>query len=295
MALRLKKDKRLPSLVELLKLEGKPAPKIKLESSKKNLPADKNRVEEAFASATRLLFGKALAGGIDAYGPWLAMHTHKTIECVSAASGRKMTLPPHANFPLLPRNRLLSEEEALEFGQKYAISPQEAQNLSLENAHECLDKVAFFHAEHNHGQNSNIVESTYPFDSSDVYRSSVAVYSKFIAYTFWPRSCEYLFGCDSPFDSSHNIHVYSSTNLTRCFELDCCGFCSDCLFCHNCENLTECMFCFNAKNLKYAIGNVEYPKEEYLRVKKMVLNEITAKLEKDKKLDYSIYNIGKKK
>jgi hypothetical protein len=52
------------------------------------------------------------------------------------------------------------------------------------------------------------------------------------------------------------------------------------------------MFCFNAKNLKYAVGNVEYPREEYLRIKAQLLNEISSKIEKGKMLDWSIYNIG---
>lgn len=54
------------------------------------------------------------------------------------------------------------------------------------------------------------------------------------------------------------------------------------------------MFCFNVKAKRYAIGNVEYPKEEYLRVKKLVLDEIAAKLEKGKKLEWSIFNVGSK-
>ncbi len=55
------------------------------------------------------------------------------------------------------------------------------------------------------------------------------------------------------------------------------------------------MFCFNAKNLSYAIGNVQLQKEQYLRLKKIVLEEIAGKLEKEKQLDLSIYNVGCKK
>ncbi len=295
MADKLQKDKRLPSLLEILKLESKPVPKISVAARKKPLPEDKSKIEEAFSATTKILFGRALGGGVDAYGEWLAQSTHKTSKCISAASGRELTLPAHANFPLLPKNRLLSDDEAHEFEEKNGISREEAEELGLENAHKIISKLAFFNVEEDTGTNSNIIESTYLFDSTSVYRSSVAVYSKCIAYSFWPRSCEFLFGCDSPFDSSHDIHCYSCTNLTRCFELDCCGYCSDCYFCHNCENLTECMFCFNTKNLKYAIGNVEVGREKYMEVKKMVLAEIVAKLEKDKKLDLDIYNVGAKR
>jgi len=55
------------------------------------------------------------------------------------------------------------------------------------------------------------------------------------------------------------------------------------------------MFCFNIKNKSYAIGNVEVGKEEYAKVKKMLLAEIGRRLEKDKKLKLDIYTIGAKK
>ena len=74
--------------------------------------------------------------------------------------------------------------------------------------------------------------------------------------------------------------------------MDSCRGCSDCLFCHNCENVHESMFCFNAKNLKNAIGNVQLAPEEYMRIKKLVLGEIARKLESDKNLGLDIYNVG---
>ncbi|MFH0817693.1 MAG: hypothetical protein V1909_03600, partial [Candidatus Micrarchaeota archaeon] len=85
---------------------------------------------------------------------------------------------------------------------------------------------------------------------------------------------------------------YNSVKLTRCFEMDSCRSCSDSYFSHNCEGLSNCMFCFNAKSLRYAIGNVEVGREQYMKIKKRVLDEIVKKLEKDKNLDLDIYNIG---
>jgi len=52
------------------------------------------------------------------------------------------------------------------------------------------------------------------------------------------------------------------------------------------------MFCFNAKNKSYAIGNVEVGEENFAMVKRLVLGEIAAKLEKNRTLDLDIYNIG---
>jgi hypothetical protein len=55
------------------------------------------------------------------------------------------------------------------------------------------------------------------------------------------------------------------------------------------------MFCFNVKNLRYAIGNAEVGREEFLRVKKLVLDEITRSLEKKSDFPISIYGIARER
>ncbi|MDD5337635.1 MAG: hypothetical protein PHS02_04080 [Candidatus ainarchaeum sp.] len=100
-----------------------------------------------------------------------------------------------------------------------------------------------------------------------------------------------MFGCDTIFDSAFCINCYHSVKLTRCFEMDSCRDCSDSCFCHNSEGLSNCMFCFNSKGLRYAIGNVEVGKEEYARMRKVLLDAIGKRLEKDKDLKLSIYNL----
>ncbi len=52
------------------------------------------------------------------------------------------------------------------------------------------------------------------------------------------------------------------------------------------------MLCFNVKSKRYAIANVEIGREEYLRIKKLLLYDITKRLEKEKRLETSIYNLG---
>jgi len=292
MAQKLKKEKRLPSLIELMQFEKHNPAKISVSAKSPNEPMDKNEIEKAFLQTTKMVFTKPLEGGIDSYAKWLQKHTHTVGKCVSAASGKELVLPPHANHQYLPKNRLLSLREALEFGEKNSISEGQAQNLSLENAHEIISPLAFFSVEVLRGINKNNINSTYLFDSTNSYASSVVVYSKYIGYSFWPRSCEYLFGVDSPFDSRFSLNIYSCTNITRSFEIDCCGFCSDSYFCHNCENLAEAMFCFNVKNMRYAIGNAQLPPPDYKKIKEMLLEQMHDELSKKKELKYDIYNIG---
>jgi hypothetical protein len=54
------------------------------------------------------------------------------------------------------------------------------------------------------------------------------------------------------------------------------------------------MFCFNVKNKRYAIGNVEVGREQYTRVKKLLLDYVGSQLAKTQSLDFDIYSIGKR-
>jgi hypothetical protein len=51
------------------------------------------------------------------------------------------------------------------------------------------------------------------------------------------------------------------------------------------------MFCFNVKNLKYAVGNVEVGREQFLRLKKLLTDEIASSLEKKHDYGRSVYGL----
>ena len=180
-------------------------------------------------------------------------------------------------------------------GRTHAVEKKKAETIGLGNAHSLIAPIAFFNNGYLEGTNLDLLNCTLCIDSSKCIDSVFVVYATYAAYTAWPRTCEYIFGGDNLLDCKFCIRCYFSVKLSRCFECDACRSCSDCYFCHNVENCTECMFCFNVKAKRYAVGNVEYQKEEYLKIKKLVLAEIGGKLEKDKKLDLSIYNIGGQK
>ena len=85
------------------------------------------------------------------------------------------------------------------------------------------------------------------------------------------------------------------TKCSGCFECDSCFSCRNCFFCHNCENVEEGILCFNLKGARYAILNQSVSKEEYMRVKKMLLSYINGELETKGALEKSIFALGKNK
>lgn len=297
MAEKLAKEKRLPSLVQIVAKAGKSKPSVQGKAGGEE-KTDKAAVEAAFLKTSALIFGKPLEGGVDSYAKWLSRHTHPTLGRKSSASGNALFIPSILSYSLLPQDRLLSKAEALEHGMKAKISPEDAGSLSLANAHEKIGAIAFFNVEFVEGKNRNNSECAVCFESSDNYRNSMTFYTKKSAYNFWPRDSEHLFGTDSPFTSQFSMNIYSCTNQVRCFEIDCCGYCSDSYFCHNGENLRDCMFCFNAKNRKNSIGNAELPAEDYRKIKSLLISQMHDELSRTHDLKWDIYNVacaGRKK
>jgi hypothetical protein len=288
----LKKNKRLPSLMEIVQKSPFEKPEVFVTEGSGEDELGKKAAEEAFRKTSRLLIGKELPE-ITRFRNFLERHTHRIEERKSAASGKQILMVPASiSIPPIPENRVLTTPEALAHGEKTHIDEAEAESLSLANAHKAMAKLAFFNVEFSEGTNSHLSECTTYIENSFCFRCSAMVYSKYCGYTFYPRSSEHAFGCNQLFDSSFCINCYHSVKLQRCFEMDSCRNCSDCYYCHNVENCTDCMFCFNVKSKRYAIGNVEVGKAKYLQIKALLLSEITKRLEKSHDCGIDIYNVG---
>ena len=288
----LKRKKSAPSLIEIVGKATIVKPGIPKMGSETKPAENMKPIEEGFATTCQLLFGTKLAGGIDSYAIWLKRHVRKSEECKSAASGKVVRRWDYCNYFLLPKDRLLTQPEALALGEQERITEGEARGLALPNAAEIIGKLAFFSTEYEEGTNTNVIECPTPTQAANCYRTSPVVYSKYCAYAFWPRSCEHVYGCNAMFDSEFCINCYHSVKLKRCFEMDSCRDCAGSYFCHNCENVQDSMFCFNTKNKRYAIGNAEIGREKFLEAKKTLLGWINRELGAKKALALDIYNIG---
>ena len=249
--------------------------------------------EESFAKVAELLLGRQLSPLI-AYVKWLeqGLPAH-VVEKKSRISGKPAFT---VSLPFYNRmgNNIATLEEALALGEK-SLTGAEVEKLSLANAGQVLSKISTTSQNVVFGENFDVLDSACYGPVQHCYRLAFSWWSKYCSCSYWVRTSEHMYGCSDCDDCSFCMKCRQSSKLQRCFEMDSCSNCSDCHFCHDCESLTDCMFCFNARNMRYAIGNVQYSREEYMKAKAMLQQGIGTKLEKDKKLEMSIYNIGARK
>jgi hypothetical protein len=251
-------------------------------------------LEKAFSETTKLLLGTELQG-IDGYGPWLGKRVPIPYKVDSALSGKEVWVPPPLNYlgKRFNPSRIISMDE-MDNSNTSSFSPDDLKDATVQELLEKFIKpVAFYCGNYRYSTYENIEKSSGAGAGRNLYYAEdVYMDVKNVAYSNYALYCKNMFGCHSITQSTFCMHAYNSISVNRCVEIDACSNSSDLLFCHNCENVHDSIFCFNAKNLRKAIGNVQYPVEEYKRIKSSLLEQISEELEKTKSLKWDIYDIG---
>lgn len=247
-----------------------------------------NIIDKAFAETTKVLFGKSLPS-IEKYGAWLGKRMPKIVKQKSCISGNEVLLPDYSVFACAPKNRLAGLESLQELGTRQTKIDG---NENVAGIVQKLEDVSIYVTDLQLGENLDVCESVIFNNLQDAYRITDAFNAKHIAYNFFTDLNDHTFGVGKTISSNFCIHCYNSKNLNRAFEADACRNCSDIMFCHNCENVRESLFCYNAKNLRYAVCNVQVGKEEYEKLRKMLVDFVLAELEKKGKLEFDIFEVG---
>jgi len=140
--------------------------------------------------------------------------------------------------------------------------------------------------------NSHFVElSDNVFDSSFILNSSLVYGSKYVAYSFFSREAEFIFGSRSIAECSMAVRCCYTYRTRREFEVTYTGDSSDLIFCSNLMGCSDCLFCFNIQSKRHAIGNIVLEKESYAKHRQKLVDEIADELQKKGKLGISIIDL----
>ena len=110
------------------------------------------------------------------------------------------------------------------------------------------------------------------YDSFGVYKS-VGVYdSKNILFCYKIVNSSFMLASRDSVGCSFGIRVSDSIYCSSCFEVSWSNKVSKSLFIHDCFDLYECMFCSHLRSKRYFIANMPFEREEYFKIKKLVLD-----------------------
>ena len=250
-------------------------------------------VEAAFGVATKILLGHEHKNA-GRFANWLLKNTLKKRR-VRGAEGVVVHKPDLPVIRDIPGPKFAPLEAALASSANH-IEIRENELPSLEEIAARAGRIALFAPEIFEGQSRNCIDTSVVSDSTHVYGLWWARGSSYAGYSTIVTESKYVFGGYARvLNSEFCINAHNVTRVKNCFECDSCYLCRDCYFCHNCENVEEGILCFNVKGLRYAVLNQQVPKEEYLRIKKMLLEFVNSELEKKGGLEMDIFSLGAKR
>ena len=112
------------------------------------------------------------------------------------------------------------------------------------------------------------------YDSSYVYNSTNCSNCKNIIFCDGCGRSEFLLASQRSGNCTFSIRIDDSNNCSNSYSVICSNKISNSLFIQDCFNLDECMFCSHIANKKYCICNMQYEKETYFSLKKIIVDWI---------------------
>lgn len=110
--------------------------------------------------------------------------------------------------------------------------------------------------------------------SSSVYYSSLIGSSKNIILSSNIFNSNYLIGSKGSNSCNMGIRMFDSLYCSSSYDIRWSNKISKSLFITDSLDLFECMFCYGIRSKKYCIANMQYEKDEYLKIKQMVIDEL---------------------
>lgn len=120
----------------------------------------------------------------------------------------------------------------------------------------------------------DVAESDGIYNSVSVYHSVSIFDSKNIIFSYKIFDCNYMLASRDNSSCTLGVRVKESIFCSSGFEISWSNKVSKSMFIHDGYDLYECLFCSHLRSKKYCIANMQFEKEEYFRVKKMVMDWI---------------------
>jgi len=120
----------------------------------------------------------------------------------------------------------------------------------------------------------DVVQSDGVYNSSLVYQSVAVFNSKNIVFSYKIFDSNYMLASRDNTSCILGIRVKESIFCSSGFEVSWSNKVSKSMYIHDGFDLYECLFCSHLRSKKYCIANMQFSKEEYFKLKKLVVDWI---------------------
>lgn len=238
-------------------------------------------IYDAWKSTCKVLLGKEI-GDMKDYAGYLKRYVDPVSEKKSSLSGKPVAV---SSQHICKGARFISHDETEDYEKIASKARLDINDLKdIDSLVEATRERAYYCGNIVLGNSGNVERSNrcintfYVCESQDVYDS------KYVAYSCTLRYSDYIFGSNSIGETKFGIKDFETYRDVRCMETIRTYNSSDCYFTGNVEASNNCMFCFNVRNKSHMIGNNQFPKEEYSKLKEKLLSDVRETLRAKKSI-----------
>ncbi|MFH1306555.1 MAG: hypothetical protein ABIH83_02780 [Candidatus Micrarchaeota archaeon] len=244
-------------------------------------------INDAFKNTCRVLLGEEI-GELKEYEDYLSKYVEKPYKKKSAISQRDIVVSPQH---YCKNSKFISNDEMPKYAEIIEDAKFDINKIKdIDSILGQLSEKLYYSGNIVIGNSREVLESDSCANSQYVYKSIRIYDSKFVAYSSDVRYGENIFGCDKVPPSKFLISACHTHKSVRCMETLTTIMCSDCYYSAHLEECYNCLFSFNQKSRRNLIGNVQFTKEEYGKIKSKLLEDMKEML-KSKKSVPSIMDI----
>jgi hypothetical protein len=128
-----------------------------------------------------------------------------------------------------------------------------------------------------------VMESDGIYESSSIYRSTLQFGCQNIVYGYMNSNSKYLVASRDNGASTSGIRFNQNKYCATGYDVIWSSKVSKSMYIRDSVDLYECMFCTSLRSKKYCIANMQFEKDEYLKIKGMVTKWAVDQLKKKAK------------
>lgn len=120
----------------------------------------------------------------------------------------------------------------------------------------------------------NVAQCDPLYRCENAFRCTDCRDSKNILFSDGCGDCEAIIASQRSANSQFCLRVDDSNSCSSSYNVICSAKIDHSIFIQDCNNLQECIFCSHIANKKYCIANMQFGKEEYFQIKKVIIDWI---------------------
>lgn len=172
-----------------------------------------------------------------------------------------------------PQHHIISEPASMEQAKKNDWMQEKQPINTIDDFLRLWDEVNYMRGD-KATESQDVAKSDSVISSHGVYMSTLIGNSKNILYSHGNFFSNYLLACRGNSSCNFGIRVFDSIYCSSSYEVRWSNKVTKSMFITDSLDLYECIACFGLRSKKYCVANIQFEKEEYMKIKAMIIDWI---------------------